>query len=333
VEYPKRPKFFAYKFVRLMAKVCLANEIGPDACWLLTVIAFTEDASCYRRPVTYFNGNLMPICGFATEKTLSRARSRAVAAGWLNYKYCGTRRPGRYFVLVPSHAEGIDDRPLDEGDDPITDKKAGNGAGNQTVMVPVICPQLGSNGAGNGAGNGEVIEPVIVPPFSLCTDSIPSPYPNTVATPPGIAPNLFGEEEVPSSERVTKERPRDDLFDAIVEVTGADPARQGGQIGKLKKSLLAGKPPYTPAEVRKFAEVCQRECPWLKGAKPSLANVDQYIARVRPQRGDPGGGDRRRNNYVDGAGHIRAPEGKYDDLPIERGDSNPEGGAADPFSA
>src|SRR5262245_36344797 len=74
--YPKPSKFFAYRFMRLMARVCLANEIGPEACWLLTIIANTEDAKRYRDAVTYFNENLINVTGFGSVPSLARFRAK-----------------------------------------------------------------------------------------------------------------------------------------------------------------------------------------------------------------------------------------------------------------
>ncbi len=44
-------------------------------------------------------------------------------------------------------------------------------------------------------------------------------------------------------------RPRDELFDAVVEVTSSDPKSSGPNIGRVCKALREADPPYTPAEV------------------------------------------------------------------------------------
>lgn len=111
--YPKRVKFFALRFCRLMAKVCLANEIGPEACWMLAVIAHTEDAKCYSDPVTFFNGQLMPLVGLS-EDSLDRARRKAIDTGWLHYEPGRKKVAGRYWVQIPDRFKGIDDAPTDE---------------------------------------------------------------------------------------------------------------------------------------------------------------------------------------------------------------------------
>lgn len=111
--YPRRPRFFACKFVRAMAKVCLANDLTPDCCWLLTVIAHTEDAAGYRA-VTFHNGQLVALTGFGSVDKLKRERAKAVAAGWLHYVPGRRGIAARYWVLIPPQFQGLDDLPSDE---------------------------------------------------------------------------------------------------------------------------------------------------------------------------------------------------------------------------
>lgn len=112
--YPKRPRFFAFRFVRLMAKVCLANEIGAEACWLLAVIASTEDAGGYRKAVTFWNEQLFPLAGLGSVSALKRVREKLVESGWLHYEPGAKGRAAKYWVMIPDHLEGIDDGPTDE---------------------------------------------------------------------------------------------------------------------------------------------------------------------------------------------------------------------------
>lgn len=115
VAYPKRPAYFACGFVRLLTKKTVANELGPQAFTLLTVIAMTEDARGYTDPVTFFNEQLLPLVGLGSVDALDRVRARCVAAGWLHYVPGGRRTgPGRYFVTVPDRYAGTDDAPTDE---------------------------------------------------------------------------------------------------------------------------------------------------------------------------------------------------------------------------
>lgn len=114
-EYPKRDQFFAHKFVRMLTKDAVANELGSDACWLLTVIALQEDAKRYRAPVTFYTHQLAVLCGCENDKKLARIRDRIVKAGWLMYLPGGKGVPGRYWCIVPDRASDITDGPCDEG--------------------------------------------------------------------------------------------------------------------------------------------------------------------------------------------------------------------------
>lgn len=116
-EYPRRPPFFAAKFVRAMIKTCVANEHGQGVFTLLACIAHTEDASHYRRPVTFYEGQLMPVIGIMSRTTFYRVRQRAIDSGWLVCVPGGRGMPPSYFVQIPEHATGLDDAPSDEGDE------------------------------------------------------------------------------------------------------------------------------------------------------------------------------------------------------------------------
>lgn len=78
-----------------------------------------------------------------------------------------------------------------------------------------------------------------------------------------------------------KERARDAMFDAIVEVTRTDPTIRGNgaTIGKVKAELLAAKPPYTPEEVREFGRLWFADG-WRK-EPPTLWKLRELIGRVR----------------------------------------------------
>lgn len=96
-----------------------------------------------------------------------------------------------------------------------------------------------------------------------------------------------GEGSVPVVE-TKRERPRDELFDAVAEVTGSDPAVTGSHVGKVKALLLKAGPPYTPAEVREFGRRFHELCPWAgKDARtrPTLGEVEKFIGRLRAPAG------------------------------------------------
>ncbi len=118
--YPSRVSHFAHRFTRHLAKRCAAQEIGADGCWLVTVIVHTEDAKRYSGAVTFYNEQLMPLCGFSAVSTFARARERAVASGWLHYEPGVKRKPGKYWVLVPKQDNISDDSPIDESTDPLS---------------------------------------------------------------------------------------------------------------------------------------------------------------------------------------------------------------------
>jgi hypothetical protein len=114
--YPKRPPMFAMKAVRLMVKTCLAQRLGADGVMLLTVIASTEDAAHYRRPVDYWNEQIAPLCGFTVSK-FRRVRDKCVESGWLAYVPGSKSKAAQYWLTIPEYAEGLDDAPTDEGHD------------------------------------------------------------------------------------------------------------------------------------------------------------------------------------------------------------------------
>lgn len=116
-DYPKRPPYFAHRLVRLMTKTAAALEIGPEGCWLVSIIAFVEDAKQYSGPVKYFNETLAPVCGFASIGRLIRARERAVKAGWLHYEHGGKGIAGTYWADIPPHYRTLPDNPTDESTD------------------------------------------------------------------------------------------------------------------------------------------------------------------------------------------------------------------------
>lgn len=87
----------------------------------------------------------------------------------------------------------------------------------------------------------------------------------------------------PVAPKARKPRARDELFDAIVAVTGADASVNGSFIGRLRKILAAAEPPYQPAEVLRMSErdFQSRELPWKRGEKLTLGELEKYIGRVR----------------------------------------------------
>lgn len=115
--YPEnRPPFFAQRYIRLMTKTCAAQEIGTSGFALCAAVACQEDAKRYSGPVTYFNGQLLPILGLSKWKSLNNARQAAIDAGWLFYSPSplGQHKAGRYWVTIPSEAGELPDGNCDE---------------------------------------------------------------------------------------------------------------------------------------------------------------------------------------------------------------------------
>lgn len=107
--YPKREPFFSHKFVRILHKSCAAQEIGSTACYLLCIIAHTEDAAKYSGPVRFWNGQLIETMGFKSPKQLTAARDAAIKSGWLHYHRDTNRSVGKYFVAIPVQFSRLDD--------------------------------------------------------------------------------------------------------------------------------------------------------------------------------------------------------------------------------
>lgn len=145
--YPKREKFFSHRFTRLLAKCCAANDIGPAGAWLLTVIVQTEDASHYRRGVSFYDGQLMPLLGINSNKTMTSLRKKVVDAGWLHYEPGKKGKASVYWVVIPERAQGIDDAPSDEGFDAKNTSKR-EGIVHRNGRVSYI--EMGGDGTSKG---------------------------------------------------------------------------------------------------------------------------------------------------------------------------------------
>ena len=112
--YPKRPSHFAHKFTRLLIKACVANELGAEAALLLIAVAHTEDAKGYRGPVTFHNGQFLPLIGVGSESAFKRIRSKCEEAGWLVHQDGSRSKTPAYWVAIPAAYCGWDDGPTDE---------------------------------------------------------------------------------------------------------------------------------------------------------------------------------------------------------------------------
>lgn len=261
--YPKRPKFFAHKFCRVLWKACVANEIGADTCWFLCGIAMTEDAKGYRSPVTYFNEQLFSVGGFGSVDAMARARTKAVKAGWLAYQPGGKGFAGKYFVTIPKEHADWDDNPTDEGDE-------------DEIYLRKNAEESQKKPRRNREESAEEsAKKVRKNPRTKCGTFFPIPK-DTTPTPIPI------HSDAPAS--ASKERPRDLLFDAIAEVTASDPKTAASHIGLVKKELLKAEPPYTADDVREFGRRYQTLCTWGPRdgrGRPELGELQKHIGKIR----------------------------------------------------
>jgi len=137
----EKPPFFANRFLRLLTKSAAAQDLGPESCWLLAVIATQEDVIRYSRPVTFYNAQLMPLCGFGSPKRLVAARSKAVDLGWLLYEQGGKGVPGKYLVTIPLEYRGGADAGCDEGIFPVPNRN-----GKEDLSPSDAVPNRNGNG-------------------------------------------------------------------------------------------------------------------------------------------------------------------------------------------
>lgn len=82
-----------------------------------------------------------------------------------------------------------------------------------------------------------------------------------------------------AEQKPKKPRPRNLLFDAIVELSHADPVVNGGQIGALAALLAKAKPPYTPEEVLRLPDAIRVS--GLPAFKLTVSAIKSHIALVR----------------------------------------------------
>ncbi len=254
--YPKRPAFFANKFVRLLATQAVANEIGAPACWLLTVIVMTEDTRRYRGPVTYYNGVLAAQVGLGSVDALDRVRKKCVEAGWLAYIPGGRRvGAGRYWVMTPEQFDGIKDAPTEDVEE-----------ADDVTLLRENAEQTAEQSAEQTASKVRNLLPVPVPTPSAA-----------------VAAARTKAKKTPKEK---KPRPADPLFDALVEVTGLDSKINGGYVGKLAAAFRSAEQPITPEEVRAFALVWRVLLPWAKPDQHPRLTLKIIENHLPPLRGE-----------------------------------------------
>ena len=76
----------------------------------------------------------------------------------------------------------------------------------------------------------------------------------------------------------------DPIFDALAEVTGLDPSTAAGRIGTAAAKLYKAKVPYTPDEIREFANRFWEFCPHAidkNRQRPTPHEVAAHIGLLR----------------------------------------------------
>ncbi len=103
----------------------------------------------------------------------------------------------------------------------------------------------------------------------------PSPH-----RPRAVSPQISSDNQAsdPTLAGPRKRKP-DALFAAVAEVTASDPIASGSHIGRVCKALRSADPPYTPDEVRAWADKIRTE--WNLPDHPGLGMLEKYIGRIR----------------------------------------------------
>ena len=298
-DYPKRPAYFSHKFCRLLAKVALANDIGADCCWFLTVIAHTEDAKQYRGPVTFFNEQLMPLVGCGSVPALTRVRAKLISAGWLHHTPGTNRRAAAYWVVIPDRYKGLADGPVDEAPEEYTDA-AGGGSSNE-IVNRTVSRTVNRSGA----------EPLVE-----ASNHLPCPNPSPIAVcstapAPVEPPRKPTKKKAPAKGKPARQPKATfaPMFDALKAVTGDE---NGGFISKVADDLLGRDPPYTPADVHEFSRRWRSLLSWATPdhhPRLTLGIVQKHIQNLRPppvvQTAAPAPGPKKPHPLDDGISLVR----------------------------
>lgn len=116
--------------------------------------------------------------------------------------------------------------------------------------------------------------------------SVSSPLPEKRREENTSLPAYAGKKEANGREDATgtkakperQPRPRDELFDAVCQVTASDPKTSGSHVGRVCKQLREADVPYTPAEVFSLPDLLSQRGFTLP---LTLGSVTKYIGQVR----------------------------------------------------
>jgi hypothetical protein len=257
-DYPKREPYFAHRFVRMMAKDCTAQTIGPDACWLLTVIAMTEDAKRYRGPVTFYNEQLSPICGFPNPRSLRNARDKAVESGLLHYECGGRGIPGRYWCVMPEWANSTPDNPTDE------DIQGNNALDSVQIGVQIPSTSRPSNRPHHALDSA----------LDTCTPSYLSLSPVPCPIPEDIAASAASE--------VVKVKKQEPLTDIVFPVCGKSPSKEWPlPVSKLAEYRESFPGVNIDQELRKAVQWCRDNPTKRKTAAGIQRFISSWLGRAQ----------------------------------------------------
>lgn len=126
MEYPTREKFFAQRFHRIMAKLCIAQEVGSLGYAILSVVVSQEDACRYRKAVTYYDSQLMPLLGCKSDSQIVKTRRKLVSSGWLHFEPGRKGVPSSYWVTIPEQFKDVEDTGIGEHVDGIRSIREAN---------------------------------------------------------------------------------------------------------------------------------------------------------------------------------------------------------------
>ena len=102
MSYPQRPKVFPIRVIQALRQQNAARDIGAVGCWLVSLIAETEDRFGCCRAVNFPNSTLCELMGSISENTLAKVRAACVKAGWLHYEKGNRSQAPIYWVTIPN---------------------------------------------------------------------------------------------------------------------------------------------------------------------------------------------------------------------------------------
>lgn len=147
--YPKRQSYFAVKYSRLITDRRVAQEVGPLAALLLMIVAHQEDANRYERGATFYDGQLMPILGINSKKTMTSTRRKLIEGGWLHFEPGHKGKASNYWVLIPAT--------------PTLDENLSDGYGSLKEPNNTQESKKGTERGADGEPNGGLYIPIPIP--------------------------------------------------------------------------------------------------------------------------------------------------------------------------